>query len=69
MGDTFNFENAMNRLNEISLALESETVSLDDSVRLFEEGLELAKKCESELQKYEEKVKGLVNKYQNNDDK
>lgn len=65
MSDTFNFEKAMQRLNEITALLEQEDTSLDSSIKLFEEGLNLAHECEKELNSYETKVKELVSKYKN----
>ena len=58
----FNFENAMNRLDEIVRQLESGNVSLDHSIALFEEGIKLSKECEVKLKSVEEKaVKILQN--------
>ncbi len=43
------FEEALARLAEINEKLESEDISLDDSVTLFKEGLELSKLCQKKL--------------------
>lgn len=43
------FEEALERLAEISEKLESEEISLDDSIKLFKEGLELSKLCQKKL--------------------
>lgn len=43
------FEEALERLAEINEKLESEEISLDDSVKLFKEGLELSKLCQKKL--------------------
>ncbi|AMC93332.1 hypothetical protein AOC36_04880 [Erysipelothrix larvae] len=59
----FNFEKAMKRLTEISELLESDTLPLDESIKLFEEGLELSKQCQDKLTQYETKVKDLVDKH------
>ncbi len=56
----FNFDEAMKRLNVISQELEREDLSLDQSIQLFEEGLNLSKKCQEQLNNYEDKVKELV---------
>ena len=40
------FEKALGRLEEIVTKLERETVGLDESVALFNEGKQLARKCE-----------------------
>ena len=43
------FEKALARLDEIVKKLENEQVGLDESVALFNEGKQLARKCESLL--------------------
>lgn len=40
------FERALEELEKIVARLEREEVTLDDSVRLFQEGRELAARCE-----------------------
>ena len=54
------FELAMKRLEEIVNALESGQVSLDDSLKLFEEGIKLTKYCESELKNIENKAAKIL---------
>ncbi|NLW15080.1 MAG: exodeoxyribonuclease VII small subunit [Erysipelothrix sp.] len=60
----FDFEKAMNRLNEISNELESDTISLDKAIELFNEGLNLSKACQETLVAYETRVKDLVKNHQ-----
>lgn len=56
------FEQAMNRLEEIVKMLENNDISLDKSVELFQEGIQLSKYCSDKLTDVEEKVsKILVN--------
>ena len=43
------FEEALERLAEINEKLESNEISLEDSVKLFKEGLELSKLCQKKL--------------------
>lgn len=43
------FEEALERLAEINGKLESDGISLDDSISLFKEGLELSKFCQKKL--------------------
>lgn len=43
------FEEALERLAEINEKLESDEISLDDSISLFKEGLELSKFCQKKL--------------------
>ena len=54
------FEKNLSRLDTIVGMLEGETLSLDDSLKLFEEGIELLRKASEELKDTETKVKELV---------
>lgn len=54
-----NFEKSLNRLQEISELLESDEVTLEDSIKLYEEGMKLSKSCYSQLNKAEIKVEEL----------
>ena len=69
MKNEFNFDEAMSRLILIADALEKDDIALDKAILLFEEGLDLSKKCQDQLGVYEEKVKTLVQKHsgQSND--
>lgn len=53
------FEASMERLDEIVKALESGDVSLEESIKLFEEGTTLAAKCDTLLNQAEMKVTKL----------
>lgn len=64
MTKEFDFENAMKRLKEISELLESDDVSLDQAISLFDEGLVLSKQCQTTLENYETRVKNLVKQHQ-----
>jgi exodeoxyribonuclease VII small subunit len=50
------FETSLKRLEEIVHALESDAVSLDRSVELFQEGRELARHCETLLKTAQETI-------------
>lgn len=54
------FEQAMSRLNEIIAQLESEQTSLEKSVELFQEGIELSKICNSKLSNIEDRVAKIM---------
>ncbi|MDZ7269976.1 MAG: exodeoxyribonuclease VII small subunit [candidate division KSB1 bacterium] len=56
------FESAMRRLEEIVQILERGESTLEESLRLFEEGTELAKFCQARLNEAEAKLKVLVKK-------
>ena len=54
-----NFEASLKRLQEISELLENDDVSLEESIKLYEEGIKLSKECFSTLEKAELKVEEL----------
>lgn len=56
-----NFEDKLNRLEEIADAIKKTDVSLEEAVNYFEEGITLARKMEKELEKIESKVQILMN--------
>jgi len=53
------FESSLLRLEEISAKLESGEVGLEESILLYEEGIELAKLCYSTLKNAELKITDL----------
>ena len=53
------FEDSLLRLKEISEILEGNEIGLDDSIKLYEEGVELAKKSYTTLSEAELKIKEL----------
>ena len=54
------FEEAMQRLQEIVGKLESGEVSLEESMKLFEEGAKLSSQCYQLLDKAEQQVTQLA---------
>ncbi len=54
-------EQAMKKLNEISEKMLDSSLSIDKSIKLFEEGLELSKFCEEKLNEAEIKITQLKN--------
>lgn len=54
------FEKKLTRLEEIVQKMENGELSLDDSLKLFEEGVKLSRDCNKELGEAEQKVKKLV---------
>jgi len=60
------FEDSLNRLQEISEALESGEVGLEESIKLYEEGISLAKLCFSTLKDAELKVSELKKQLEDN---
>lgn len=54
------FEKKLNRLEEIVQKMEKGELSLDQSLKLFEEGVTLSRECHVRLNEAEETVKKLV---------
>ena len=54
------FEEAMQRLEDIVESLEESDLSLDDSLKIFEEGVKLIGFCSKKLEEVEQKVTMLV---------
>ena len=53
------FEDSINRLQEISELLEKEGIELEESIKLYEEGIDLVKMCNKTLKDAELKVTEL----------
>lgn len=58
--DTVNFETSLQKLEKIIERLEDGDISLEDSVKSFEEGIGLVKECQKQLSQAELKVKKLL---------
>lgn len=56
------FEDAMKRLERIVETLGGGNLSLEDSLKMFEEGMELCKFCNKKLDEAEYKVEKLMEK-------
>ena len=57
---TKTFENSMAELEEVVAKLEAGDVTLDESLKLFEQGIKLANSCSKKLDEAEKKVKILT---------
>ena len=55
-----NFEASLKELESIVEKLEDEDINLEDSVKSFEEGVNLVKQCQKQLQNAELKIKKLL---------
>lgn len=55
------FETKLARLEEIVKSMESGQLGLEDSLKLFEEGVRISRDCQTELDAAEQKVEILVN--------
>lgn len=54
------FEDALKMLEDIVEKLESGSLELEESIRLFEQGVELSLYCQQQLQQAEGKIQRLV---------
>ena len=57
---TKTFEDSMTELETVVSQLEAGDVTLDESLKLFEKGIKLAKSCRKKLDEAEKKVKILT---------
>ncbi len=60
--EELNFEELIEKLENITNKLEKEQLSLDESVKLFEEGMNISKECNSKLEDAEKRITILINK-------
>jgi exodeoxyribonuclease VII small subunit len=56
------FEKSLARLEEVVKRLESADLSLDEAMRLFEEGVKLSRDCQKQLEEAEGRVEILLKK-------
>ena len=54
------FEELMQKLEDITGKLETDKLSLDESVKLFEEGLKISKECNEKLEDAEKRITMLI---------
>ena len=56
----FNFEEALETLEGLVEAMEEGELSLEESMKAFEQGIKLTRECQTALEKAEQKVQLLV---------
>lgn len=66
--DSPNFEKSLTQLNTIIKNMESGDLSLDASLKYFEEGITLIRACQQTLAEAEQKIKILTGKTTNDFD-
>lgn len=54
------FEELMQKLEDITTKLETDKLSLDESVKLFEEGMKISKECNEKLEDAEKRITILL---------
>lgn len=57
-----NFEQRLERLEQLGTEIKKPDIKLEDALKLFEEGITLAKGMEKELNKIEGKIQQLINR-------
>ena len=57
----FNFEKALENLEELVSSMENGELSLEDSLKAFERGIKLTRECQTALRDAEQKVQVLIN--------
>ena len=57
-----NFEESMKNLENIVVELENGNLNLDESVKKFEEGMKIAKQCNTILENAEKRITILLEK-------
>lgn len=60
MAGQTSFEDSLKKLEAIVEKMESGDLKLEDSLRLFEEGMKVTKECNARLNEIEKKVKALL---------
>lgn len=59
---TFDFEKSMKRIREISEKMQLDELTLDESMKMFEEGSKLIEECQNYLETAELKVRKIIDK-------
>ena len=62
MKENFSFEQALKRLEEIVETLEAGNISLEESIKIYQEGITLSKLCSGMLEEAEGKVMAIMNR-------
>lgn len=62
MEENFSFEQALKRLEEIVEILEAGNISLEESIKIYQEGIALSKLCSGMLEEAEGKVMAIMNR-------
>lgn len=57
---TFNFEEALGNLETLVESMEQGDLSLEESLKAFEQGIRLTRECQQALEQAEQKVELLV---------
>lgn len=66
--ERLSFEEALSRLEAIVEELEDESISLEDSIELYEEGIKLSKICTNTLEQAELQIKNVNEQHADNEE-
>ena len=69
MSDKFNFNNGLLELENIISKMESGELSLEDSLKNFEEGVKIHRKCHTALMDAEQRINILTEQDNYNEEK
>lgn len=56
-----NFEEKLERLEDLGDSMKNSNLSIEEALKVFEEGIQLAKSLEKEIDKIESKIQVLIN--------
>ena len=65
--DNLTYEDAFSRLQKITELLENGNVTLDDSIKYYEQGILLKNFCEKKLKDAEMKIKNVLDRSKNSE--
>ncbi|MBQ2934160.1 MAG: exodeoxyribonuclease VII small subunit [Clostridia bacterium] len=60
LSEDFDFEKSVKELEKIASSLENEQITLDESIALFEKGVNLSKECSQYLENAKQKIVTLT---------
>ncbi len=63
----FSFEESLSMLEDISKKLESDSVTLEEAIELFQKGIELSKNCSDKLNDAKQKIERITDMEKPND--
>ena len=69
MSKNTDFEKSLDELDKIVEQLQNGDISLDESIKLFEKGIELTNDCRKTLETARQKITSLTEEEQKNGDK
>ena len=62
MSQTKTFENNLEQLTEVIQKMEQQDVGLEESLKLYEQGIQLTRKCQKIIDDAEQKIEQLMEK-------